>query len=80
MVSQLRSKETLELGIHLVAQLERQDDLLAAWMAHYIAELIDNVEKTSPEDKRSSSGSLCQGDSRTLEAAGIVPRQGAALA
>lgn len=48
-MSPLRSKEILELGSRLVAQLDRKDDLLAAWMSHYIAELIDNVEKATPE-------------------------------
>jgi len=50
-VSPLRSKKVLELGTALVTQLERKDDLLASWMAHYIAELIDNAERAPPETK-----------------------------
>ena len=50
-MSPIRSKEVLELGSRLVEQLDSGDDLLASWMAHYIAELIDNVEKATAETK-----------------------------
>lgn len=50
-MSPLRSRDVIELGIRLVAQLDRKDDLLASWMAHYIAELMENVKKATPETK-----------------------------
>lgn len=53
-MSPLRSKEVLELGARLVEQLDSKDDLLASWMAHYIAELIENVEKATVETKRAA--------------------------
>jgi hypothetical protein len=36
----------------LVAQLGASDDLLASWMAHYVAERIEAAEKASDEDRR----------------------------
>jgi hypothetical protein len=51
MVSPVRSRQVIELGRRLVAQLDRKDDLLASWMSHYIAELIDNAENSAPETK-----------------------------
>jgi hypothetical protein len=35
----------------LVSQLDRKDDLLASWMSHYIAELMDNVANAPPDAK-----------------------------
>lgn len=57
-MSQLRSKEVVELGIRLVAHLDREDDLLASWMSHYIAELIDKVNHATP-DARDSAQEAC---------------------
>lgn len=59
-MSPLRSKEVVELGIRLVAQLDRKDDLLASWMSHYIAELIDNVDKATPEAKTAAQESCAK--------------------
>lgn len=50
-MSLTRSKALLELGQRLVAQLHAGDDLLASWMAHYIAERIEAAEKASAEDR-----------------------------
>lgn len=47
MVSLTRSKATIELGKRLVKQLDVQDDLLASWMAHDIAERIKFAESSS---------------------------------
>ena len=46
--------ELLELGNHIVNQLDLYDsmDTLARWMAHYIAELIDNIEKEDDKDEK----------------------------
>lgn len=52
MVSLTRTKALLELGQHLVAQLGAGDDLLASWMAHYVAERIEAAEKASADDRR----------------------------
>lgn len=48
-VSLTRSEAVLELGKRLVAQLDADGDLLASWMAHYVAQLIEAAEKASPE-------------------------------
>ena len=50
--------EIVNLGRRLVAQLDCKDDLLASWMSHYIAELIDNVEK-APADMRTAAQQAC---------------------
>jgi hypothetical protein len=50
-VSLTHSKAVLELGKRLVAQLGAGDDLLASWMAHDIAQKIEDVEKASAETK-----------------------------
>lgn len=51
-MSLTRSKALLELGRRLVAQLGAGDDLLASWMAHYVAERIETAEKASAEDRQ----------------------------
>jgi hypothetical protein len=51
MVSLTRSKALLELGQRLVDQLGAGDDLLASWMAHYVAERIEAAENASAEDR-----------------------------
>lgn len=51
MVSLTRCKALLDLGQRLVAQLGAGDDLLASWMAHYIAERIEAAENASREDR-----------------------------
>lgn len=50
MASSNRSKAIIELGKKLVSQLgdEADRDILAAWMAHFIAEKIDAVEHSAP--------------------------------
>ena len=55
MVVSSRSKALLELGKKLVDELglDRGVDTLGRWMAHYIAELILDVEDATPEDKAS---------------------------
>jgi hypothetical protein len=47
------SKEILNLGSKLVEELNMSDsnDTLSRWMAHYIAELINNAEKAEGEAK-----------------------------
>lgn len=47
------SDALLELGKRLVAELGLEDgvDTLGRWMAHYISELIADVEEASPEDR-----------------------------
>ncbi|WP_200384857.1 AVAST type 3 anti-phage proein Avs3b [Rhodocyclus tenuis] len=51
MVSLTQSKAVLELGKRLVAQLDTNDDLLASWMSHDIAQRIDAAEKAPAEAK-----------------------------
>jgi len=53
MVESVRCKTTLELGRQLVKELglDQSVDTLGRWMAHYIAELIQDAEKASAEEK-----------------------------
>ncbi|WP_232091254.1 AVAST type 3 anti-phage proein Avs3b [Alteromonas macleodii] len=47
-----RSEAVVELGKRLVTQLKVDShDILSSWMAHHIAKLIDNVEKSSGESE-----------------------------
>lgn len=57
-MSLTRSKAVLELGRRLVDQLEADDDLLASWMAHYIAQLMAAVED-GPAETRASAERAC---------------------
>lgn len=60
MVSLTRSKAVLELGSRLVAQLGTEDDFLASWMSHYIAELIEACKTASEEDKSTAQQACAQ--------------------
>jgi hypothetical protein len=51
MVPVERSKAVLELGSRLASQLNADGDLLASWMAHYIAEMIEAAERAPAESK-----------------------------
>jgi hypothetical protein len=51
MVLLTRSRAVVELGQKLVEQLGSAEDLLSAWMAHRIAELIDAASNATPETK-----------------------------
>lgn len=59
-VKSLPYEGVLELGKRLLAQLElgRSTDILARWMAHRIAELIDAADK-APLDERELLSSKC---------------------
>ncbi len=54
-----RDRSVIELGSKLAAQLDRPDDLLASWMAHYIAELIANVEQQTTSEARAIAQETC---------------------
>jgi hypothetical protein len=54
-VSLTRSSAVLELGKRLVELLDGQDDLLTAWMAHYIAERMEEAEHASGEAKQDAN-------------------------
>ena len=51
MVSLMRSRSVLQLGKALVEKLEAEDDLLASWMAHYVAERIGEAEDATGDAK-----------------------------
>ena len=51
MVLLMRSRSILQLGKALVVQLEAEDDLLASWMAHYVAERIVEAEDAAGDAK-----------------------------
>lgn len=59
-VKSVRSDAVLELGMTLVEQLglDRSNDTLARWMAHYIAQLIQDAE-SAKEDDRAEKLSAC---------------------
>lgn len=61
MVESVRCKATLELGRKLVKELglDQTVDTLGRWMAHYIAELIQDVEKASAEEKPAKMQACC---------------------
>jgi hypothetical protein len=48
----------LELGKRLVSQLDAADDFLASWMAHYIAQRINDAEK-APDEARAEATDSC---------------------
>lgn len=50
-MSLTRSDAVVELGKRLVRQLDVEDDLMASWMAHFVAERIESAESAEPETK-----------------------------
>lgn len=61
MVESIRCKATLELGRKLVKELglDQSVDTLGRWMAHYIAELIQDAEKASAEEEPAKMEACC---------------------
>jgi hypothetical protein len=57
-VSLTRSEAVLELGKKMVAHFEAGGDLLASWMAHYVAQLIDAAEK-APQEAQGIAQEAC---------------------
>lgn len=57
-MSRTRSEAVIELGKRLVAELDDDNDLLASWMAHYIAEQIDAAQN-APVHERSERQQAC---------------------
>lgn len=55
-----RSKAVIELGKRLVSELKLGDDMMAQWMAHFIAERMDAAERASPETQVSAQDSCAQ--------------------
>ncbi len=57
----VRCEATLELGRKLTKELgiDQSVDTLGRWMAHYIAELIQNVEKASSEERPAKMRACC---------------------
>lgn len=55
-----RSKEVIELGKRLVAQLKLGNDELAQWMAHMLAERIHDAENSPPEVKVAAQSSCAE--------------------
>lgn len=56
-----RCEATLELGRKLTKELgiDQSVDTLGRWMAHYIAELIQDVEKACPEERPAKMHTCC---------------------
>ena len=61
MVVSLRCEATLELGRKLTKELglEPSVDTLGRWMVHYIAELIQDAEKASTEERSAKMQTCC---------------------
>ncbi len=61
MVESVRCKAMLELGKKMVKELglDQSVDTLGRWMAHYIAELIQDVENASVEEKSVKQQACC---------------------
>lgn len=57
-----RCEATIELGKQLTKELglDQSVDTLGRWMAHYIAELIDNAEKASSEERPEKMQACCE--------------------
>jgi hypothetical protein len=53
-----RSKAVVELGKRIVAGLELGDDVVAQWMAHFVAEKISAAEQ-APLDTRDIAVAAC---------------------
>jgi hypothetical protein len=58
MASLDRSRDVIELGKRLVAQLSLSDDMTAQWMAHFVAERMASVENAT-SDARASAEEAC---------------------
>lgn len=58
MVSLTRSRTVLELGKRLVDQLDIEDDLLASWMAHDIAQKIE-IAEGAPAEAKAAAQDAC---------------------
>ena len=56
-----RCEATLELGRKLTKELgiDQSVDTLGRWMAHYIAELIQDAEKASAEERPAKMRACC---------------------
>ena len=52
MVSLTRSEAVIQLGKRLAKQLDASDDLLASWMAHDIAQKIEDARTASSREKQ----------------------------
>lgn len=55
-----RSKAVVDLGKRLVAELKLGDDMMAQWMAHFVAERIDAAERATPEARASAQDACAQ--------------------
>lgn len=55
-----RSKAVIDLGKRLVAELKLGDDMMAQWMAHFIAERMDAAERATPEARASAQDACAQ--------------------
>ena len=55
-----RSSAVIDLGKRLVAQLKLGDDETAQWMAHALAERIQDAERAPPEDRAAAQSSCAE--------------------
>lgn len=68
-----RSKAVIDLGKRLVAELKLGDDMMAQWMAHFIAEHIDAAERATPEARDSAQDACAQAIFKLWEHRNSVP-------
>lgn len=74
-MSLTRSRAVLELGKRLVSQLNVSDDLLASWMAHYIAQRIKEAEDAPDEAKAAATDSCAKAILEIWEHRSSLPDQ-----
>lgn len=70
-----RSSAVLELGKRLVSQLDVADDLLASWMAHYIAQRIKEADDARDEAKAATTDSCAKAILEIWEHRSALPDQ-----
>ncbi len=68
-----RSRAVIELGKRLVTELKIGDDLMAQWMAHFIAERMDAAERASPEARASAQDACAHAIFRLWEHRNCLP-------
>ncbi|AMV48213.1 AVAST type 3 anti-phage proein Avs3b [Paraburkholderia caribensis] len=64
----------IDLGKRLVTELNLADDLLAQWMAHFIAERIDAAERATPEARVAAQEACAQAIYGLWEHRNSLPR------
>lgn len=73
-MSLTRSEAVIQLGKRLVQQIDAGDDLLASWMAHYIAQRIEIAQTAPPDEKEKAQNSCAKAIFELWEHRSAVPK------